>query len=109
MPFPNRTFSSNKTRGIKLLSRLRLGLSHLRDQKFKLSFQDTLNYFCSCGKGEVETNSHSLLHCSNCSQKQLDFLNIIENIDKSILQQSDSKFTNVLLFSDITIQQFLIW
>ena len=108
MPFPNRTFSSNKTRGIKLLSRLRLGLSHLRDQKFKLSFQDTLNYFCSCGKGEVETSSHALLHCSNCSQEQLDFLNIIKNMDKSILQQSDTKFTNVLLFSHIAIQQSLI-
>ena len=106
MPFPNRTFTSNKTRGIKLLSRLRLGLSHLRDQK--LSFQDTLNYFCSCGKGEVETSSHSLLHCSNCSQEQLDFLNIIKNMDKSILQQSDTKFTNALLFSHITIQQSLI-
>ena len=37
----------------KLLSWLRPGLSHLREH----SFQDSLNPFCSCGKGEVETSS----------------------------------------------------
>ena len=28
---------------------LRLGLSYLREHKFKYSFQDSLNLFCSCG------------------------------------------------------------
>ena len=58
---PNSTFKCDNPRGIKLLPRLRLGLSHLREHKFKHSFQDSLNPFCSCGKGEVETSSHYLL------------------------------------------------
>ena len=97
---PNSTFNCDKPRGIKLLSRIRLGLSHLREHKFKHSFQDSLNPFCSCGKGEVETSSHYLLHCSNCSEEQFTLLNTIRNIDMSILQLSDSKFTSVLLFGD---------
>ena len=31
-----------------LIARLRLGLSHLREHKFKHSFQDTLNSLCNC-------------------------------------------------------------
>ena len=101
-PSPNSTFNCHDLRGIKLLSWLRLGLSHLREHKFKDSFQDSLNSFCSCGKGEVETSSHYLLYCSNYSEERLTLLNTIKNIDMSILQQSDSKFTTVLLFSDFS-------
>ena len=90
------TFNCHIPRGIKLLSRLRLGLSHLKEH----SFQDSLNLFCSCGKGEIETSSHYLLHCSNYSEERLALLNTIRNIDMSILQLSDSKFTSVLLFGD---------
>ena len=99
-PSANSTFNCHNPRGIKLLSRLRLGLSHLREHKFKHSFQDSLNPFCSCGKGEVETSSHYLLHCSNYSEERLALLNTIRNIDKSILQLSHSKFTSVLIFDD---------
>ena len=37
-------------KGIKLITRLRLGLSHLKEHKFKRSFQDTINPLCNCGK-----------------------------------------------------------
>ena len=67
----NSTFNCHNPRGIKLLSQLRLGLSHLREHKFKHSFQDSLNPFCSCGKGEVETSAHYLLQCSNYSEERL--------------------------------------
>ena len=99
-PSPNSTFNCHNPRRIKLLSWLRLGLSHLREHKFKHSFRDSLNPFCSCGKGEAETSSHYLLHCSNYLEEQLALLNTIRNIDMSILQLSDSKFTSVLLFGD---------
>ena len=50
-PSPNSTFNCHNPKGIKLLSQLRLGLSHLREYKCKHSFQDSLNPFGSCGKG----------------------------------------------------------
>ena len=99
-PPANSTFNDHNSRGIKLLSRIRLGLSHLRECKFKGSFQDSLNPFCSYGKAEFETSSHYLLNCSNYSEEQLAILNTIRNIDMSILQVSGSKFTSVLFFGD---------
>ena len=48
-PAPNSVFDCENHRGIKLITRLRAGLSHLCDQKFKVSFQGTLNPICSCG------------------------------------------------------------
>ena len=99
-PSLNSTFNWHNPKGIKLVSWRRLGLSHLGEHKFKHSFQDSLNPFCGCGKDEVETSSHYLLHCSNYSEERLALLNTIKNIEMSILQQSDSKFTRVLLFGD---------
>ena len=52
-------------RGLKLLTRLRLGFSHLREHKFRHNFQDTINPFCQCKTNDIETNEHFLLHCPN--------------------------------------------
>ena len=89
---PNSTFNSHNSKGIKFLSRLRLGLSHLGEHKFKHSFQHSLNLFCSCLKGKFETISHYLLHFSSCSEERLALLNTAKIIDMPILQQSDSEF-----------------
>ena len=60
-PFANSTFQYHNPKGLKLFTRLRLGLSHFRFHKFKHSFQDTLNPIWKCGA--VETTVHHLLHC----------------------------------------------
>ena len=96
---------ATRDKGIKRLSRIRLGLSHLREHKFKHSFQDSLNLFWICGKSEIETSSHYLLNCSNYSEERLALLNTIKNIAMSILQQSDSNFTRVLLFGDTSFDK----
>ena len=46
-PSPNSVFECHNSQGMKFLTRLRLGLSHLREHKFKHSFQDSLNYVSS--------------------------------------------------------------
>ena len=55
-PEPNRISSTQNFEGLKLLTRMRLGLSHLADHKFRHNFQDYLNLICSCGQ-EIETKS----------------------------------------------------
>ena len=45
---PNSLFNVSDILGIKLLTRLPLGLSHLREHKFNHNFQDTINPSCSC-------------------------------------------------------------
>ena len=50
----NGVYNCHNPKEIKLLTRLRVGLSHLCEHKFKISFQDTLNPICNCG-GDIET------------------------------------------------------
>ena len=61
-PSSNSVYNCHNPKGLKLITRLRLGLSHLREHKFKHNFQDTINLLCSYGIG-IESAEHFLLHC----------------------------------------------
>ena len=52
-PTPNSVYNCHNPREIYLSIRLRFGLSHLREHRFKLGFQDTLNPLCSCGLSPI--------------------------------------------------------
>ena len=95
----NNIFSCDNLKGIKCLTRLRLGLSHLHKLKFKNNFQDTLNPLCTCGC-DVEYTCHFLLHCPNFFTKRITLLNKITNIDSNILNQADATITKKLLFGN---------
>ena len=47
-PVPNSTYNINDSKGLTLLTRLQLGLSHLGDHKFRHNFQDCVSPLCSC-------------------------------------------------------------
>ena len=83
----------------ELLTRLRLDLSHLREHKFKHSFQYSLNPIYSCGN-DTETSAHCLLHCPNLSNERSTFLSIIGSIDRNILTRTDPEVTETLLYGD---------
>ena len=55
-PSQNSFYGRQNIMGIKLVTRLQLGLSHLREHKFKHSFPDTLNPLCNCGM-DVESST----------------------------------------------------
>ena len=59
-PSANGTFHRHNPSGLRLITNLRLELSHLRFCKFKQNFEDTLNLNCS--PGNIETNIHHPLH-----------------------------------------------
>ena len=82
---------------MQFLTRLRLALSHLRDHKFKHNFLDTLNLICNCGE-DNETLCHYLLYCSLHTNERLALLNVIQGIDNSILDFTDSHIVEVLLY-----------
>ena len=98
-PSGSTVFNCHNPKEVKLLTRLRLDLSHLREHKFKHSFQDSLIPFCICGN-DIEKPAHFLLHCPNCSNERSTFLNIIGSIDRNILTRSDSQVIGTLLYSD---------
>ena len=95
---PISIYNFHNSKWITLIPRLRLGLSHLREHKFKHSFQDCLNPLCSSYENDIETSSHFLLHCPNYSNKRMTFLNKIKNINDGMLQLRDTIMTKTLLF-----------
>ena len=98
-PLPNSNTYINNPLGLKLLTRLRLGLSHLREHKFKHNFLDSLNPLCTCGL-EVESTAHFFLRCHHFSVLRLALFDKIRLIDNQILNQSDEFITRVILFGD---------
>ena len=83
--------------GIKLLTRLRVGLSHLRERKFRLNIQDSLDPFCNCGR-HIETTIHFFLHSSNYFNQRKTLFEKIINMKRSLLNQNDSIIAETLLF-----------
>ena len=92
-------FDCHNRVGVKLLTRLRLGLSHLCEHKSKDSFQGKLNPLCSCGK-EVETTFHFLLSCPNYSDERLTLLSKIRNINPNISGNTNSQIIQFFLYGD---------
>ena len=101
-PSGNSIFRCHNPKGIKLLTRLRLGLSHLREHKLKHGFLDSFNPIYICGLN-IETSNYFLLHCSNYSSERSTFLSIIKNIDTNILNKNDLKVTETLLYGDSSL------
>ena len=98
-PSPNKIFQCHNPKGIKLVSRLKLGLSHLREYKFKRSLQDTLNPLCSC-EVDIETTSHYFFHCSLFHAERSTLLNNVNEIDSTVFNKSDPVVTRILLYGN---------
>ena len=98
-PCANSIFNIHNPLRIKLLTRLRLGLSHLHEHKFRHYFQDTLNPLCECSK-DIESTMHFFLHCTNFLIPRQTLFQKIRNIDDSILSQSETQLTQTLLYGN---------
>ena len=91
-PSASKVYNINDTIGIKLITRLRLGFSHLREHKLKHNFQDTLNPLCSCSI-EAESTSYYFLRCHFFAALRATLMNDLGNIDSELP-------TNILLYSN---------
>ena len=86
-------------KGLKFLTRLRLGLSHLNAHRFQHHFQDCLNPLCSCSL-ETEDTSHYLLHCHHFSNHCAHLMNSVISVGDNFESMSDNVKKNVLLYGD---------
>ena len=93
----NSVFNINSPYGIKLSTRLQLGLSHIRDHKFRHCFQDTQNPLCDCGN-DTETVTHFFLHCPSFHTSRQILLNNIRNINKQILPHDEDHLVKTFLY-----------
>ena len=103
-PSSNSISSANE---IKLVTRLRLGLSYFRDHKFRHNFQDTSIPICFCGDGN-ETTIRYLLLCPNQLEEKRTLLDNLQSLKKTFMIKMISKSQNCfyLAFLQITMHHF---
>ena len=94
---PNKAFNIYNPYCLKLLTRLHLGLSHLRGHKLNHNFSDCLDEICMCVK-DIETTDHFLLHCSLFLNEMQVLMNKIRDIDSSIIDQNENSLCHRLVF-----------
>ena len=83
----NFLFSIHNPVAVKLLTPLRLQLSHLNKHKFRHGFEDTISPMCSCNT-EIENNEHFLLRCHFYSSQKLELFNKLNKINLSFFKLS---------------------
>ena len=91
----NKVFNIYNPHGLKLLARLRLGVSHLGGHEFKHNFSDLLDEICMCGK-DIESTNHFLLKCSLFLKERQVLMNKICDIDSSLIDQNENSLCYTL-------------
>ena len=108
-PCANSIFDIYNRYGINLLTRLRVGLSHLCDHKFRHCFQDNLDPLCDSGN-DIETTTCFFLHCPSLHTPRQILLNNIRHTDGQIsshgeLKQLIETFLHVNPNCDLTVNK----
>ena len=102
-PAPNSIYNCHNPKGVKLITRLRLGLSHLREHKFKHNFQDSINPLCNCGH-DIESTTHYPIHCPLFVNERRTFFNTLSSLDCTLSDNTDSSLTQTLLFGNTSFK-----
>ena len=71
-------FGFHDIKGVRLLTRLRVEFSDLREHRFRHNFQCS-SPMCFCLTG-IENNEHFLLHCPRHSSQRRDLFDRISNV-----------------------------
>ena len=93
-------YNNRKPIGLKLLTRLRLGLSHVNEHRFNHNFENCVNPLCIYLYSlEAETTSHFFLYCHYYHLIRLTlFINELWEIDMNLPNLSEKKFLNIILY-----------
>ena len=96
-PAPHSVYNVCYPNGLKLLTRLGLGLSHLNEHRFNHNIKNCINPLCTCSF-EVESTSHFFLHCHYYNSiRHLMFHELCE-VGFNLWNASDEKLVNILLY-----------
>ena len=96
-PNSDNVFNVNNPLGLKLLTRPRIGFSHLKEHKFKHNFQDSVDPLCSCGN-DIESTVHFFLHCPNFTTQRQTLLNKLKSVDASVMAENEISVVKTILF-----------
>ena len=86
-PVPSNVYNVFDPIGLKLLTHLRLGFSHLNEHRFQHNSQGCMNPLCSCSL-EIENTLHYLLQCHYFSQNRL--MNSLRSVSENFNPFSDN-------------------
>ena len=95
-PTPNLIHITHHPLGLKLLTKLRLGLTHLNKNRFKHNSENFINQLYTFSL-EVESTKHFLLHCHHYSALCTSFLNALKNISPQLVLLREDVFLKTLL------------
>ena len=95
LPTHKPIYNINDPNGLKLLTRLSLGLSHLNKQKLNHNFKECVNPLCSCSL-QVESVSQFFWHCHYFPDIRKILFNELQSADKNILNQSNNEMVELL-------------
>ena len=98
-PAPNSVYNCHNPKRIKLIARLRIGFSHLREQKFKHNFKDSINPSHNFGH-DIESTTHFLLDCPIIANEKSTFFGTLSSLDCNLLDNIDSNLTQTSLFGN---------
>ena len=92
-------FNVSHPKRLIFLTRLCVGLSHLREQNFKHSFLDTLNIISICGF-DVETSKHFFIHCPRFANEKQNLLLKIETSIPGIFRKAGTSVTSIIFYGN---------
>ena len=95
----NKIYNIFDPEGLKFLTRLRVGLSHLNAHRFCHNFQDCLNPLCPCSL-EIEDTTHYLLHRRHFSTQRANLMNSVKSVFQNFEFLSENNKKDLLFFGD---------
>ena len=110
-PLANSIYNIHDPLGIRLLTRLRLRLSHLNKHRFDHNFDNCINPLCTCTL-EIESTTHFFLHCHFCRNIRKTLLDDLNEININISNFSETALTDLHLYGKSSfdkIQNKKIW
>ena len=96
-PPPNSAFNIHNPIGLKYITRLRLGLSHLNEHRFNHNFENCLSPKCICSS-ENESTLHFFLHSHYYISIRKALFEEVKAIGANLLKFPDCKLTDILLY-----------
>ena len=99
-PSPSPVYGVHHPYGLTLLTRFRLGMSHLREHKFPHNFNDTVDPFCFCRSNSIERMKHYLLHCPMHAAQRILLSYSLRDNGVYIFPLRNTYLTRLLLYGD---------
>ena len=96
-PAQRKTFDVNDSVAVKLLTRLRLGFSHLHEHTFRHDFRDILNPLCPCSI-EAATTAHKFQLCHFYNANKSALMKELNEVISSFSTLNENKFIDLILY-----------